>query len=416
VFDPDDLALTHRLADPDPAATADDRRLTALAVSPGGELVAGAADANDDRRVRVWETASGRLVGALTVGGTDPIRLAWGPGGRTLFATGIGHLVRAKVVAPAAQAGPILHPRPVLAAAWAADGAGLVTLRDLPSAGETNRYRLSTPGRADEIPVPAHDLRRGRAGLAVDPRTGRMAVTTGRPDVRLWDPAAGLWPKYVADAQPSDPRFGPDGAVWAILNGERVEEFVPPGLARRARWSNAGARLMTGQSGLTGLAVGPGWVVASGRDGTVHLLGPDGKRRAGFDRRDDPAEAVAVAPAGDLAAAGTQAGLIRLFRLAGDSAAEEAPLPAHPAAVTALAFRPDGSLLASGSRDRTVRLWRRTAAGLELVAAVGGLSAPIRDLRFDPAGTRLLVLVADELAVRVWDLGRVEAEWAGLGL
>jgi hypothetical protein len=50
------------------------------------------------------------------------------------------------------------------------------------------------------------------------------------------------------------------------------------------------------------------------------------------------------------------------------------------------------------------------------VFAVADLPAAVRALEFSPTGDRLLVLVADEHAARVWDLAALRTQLADLKL
>lgn len=65
----------------------------------------------------------------------------------------------------------------------------------------------------------------------------------------------------------------------------------------------------------------------------------------------------------------------------------------------------DGSCLATGGKDRAVRVWWPAADGTyELAFAVADLSARVRTLEFGRSDNRLLVVVQNEHAARVWDL------------
>jgi eukaryotic-like serine/threonine-protein kinase len=63
-----------------------------------------------------------------------------------------------------------------------------------------------------------------------------------------------------------------------------------------------------------------------------------------------------------------------------------------------------------------VKLWAVTGERVELLFAVAHLPAAVQELHFDPKADRLLVLLAHEHAVRVWDTGALRTELAARGL
>ena len=173
---------------------------------------------------------------------------------------------------------------------------------------------------------------------------------------------------------------------------------------------------MSGLSGLNALAVGRTAAVAGGRDGSIYLLdsGTCKPITLAFRNSGDPVLSTDFAPNDQFAVAGTQNGKLRVIRIA-----DKAELPmvqAHSAGVTAVAIRRDGTLLATGGRDRTVRLWKRTGDRFEPLLEVSDLPGPVAELQFNPAEGRLLVLLASEHAVRVWDIDRLNKQLAELKL
>jgi WD40 repeat protein len=97
---------------------------------------------------------------------------------------------------------------------------------------------------------------------------------------------------------------------------------------------------------------------------------------------DSPVLGGVFAPTGDVLAAGSTNGSIRLWSLRDG---KEKRLPGgHQDRVTALAFTPDGKTLASAGWDRTVRLWN-LRAGRE-VATLEGHRGRIHTVAFSPDG------------------------------
>jgi WD40 repeat protein len=133
-----------------------------------------------------------------------------------------------------------------------------------------------------------------------------------------------------------------------------------------------------------------------------------------FPASGDPVLSVALAPDEALVVAGTQNGKLRAIRPADKT--ELSAVTAHPGGVTAVAVSRDGRLLATGGRDRVVRLWKRTSDRFESLLAVSDLPDPVRELQFSPTDGRLLVLLAHEHAVRVWDVDRLNGQLGELKL
>ena len=78
----------------------------------------------------------------------------------------------------------------------------------------------------------------------------------------------------------------------------------------------------------------------------------------------------------------------------------------HEFTVWSLAITPDGQRIVSGGQDSTIRLWD-FATGRELHKFVGH-DGPVYRLVVMPDGKRLVSIADKDLAVKVWDLERLE--------
>ncbi|MBV7334797.1 protein kinase [Chloroflexi bacterium TSY] len=108
-------------------------------------------------------------------------------------------------------------------------------------------------------------------------------------------------------------------------------------------------------------------------------------------------EAVAFSPNGQLLAAGTEDGQIRVWQ-----ARDSQPLltfEGHTGIVWSIAFSPDGETLASGSWDQTVRLWA-VHSGQE-VKTLPGHTHAVSSVAFSPDGETLASGSWDQ-TVRLW--------------
>jgi WD40 repeat protein len=409
VLDPATLRETARLIDPDLGLAAHEEVTVALAVHPSGAFLASAPEGIEDRQVKVWELASGRLVGSATVPGTDPISLAWSADGRFLLATGAQlHTLRFALVAPPAARAALHFPYPIRAAAFAPDEQPIRALAEGPHDGPWSLLGGATP----VVPVAGGSLLGSQPGVAVAPDTGHVVIT--RPGAGVRVVRAGT----ITNLSPLSgrcPRYSPDGsALWAVVDGDSVVTWGTNDGQRRGSWSNAGAKVVSGLSSLDALAVGRSRAVVGGRDGAVHVLSDRAVWQAGFPRPGDPVLSIALSPDEELVAAGTRSGSVRLIQTA--DRVELPGLGPHPGGAAAVSFNRDGTLLASGGKDRAVRVWQRVGDGFELLFAVDDLPAPVVGLEFGPTGNTLLVLLTNERAVRVWDLDRLRTQLGELTL
>ncbi len=410
VYDRDALVPLDRFVDPGLRRSVHEEYVRTIAVNPGGAFVA-TASGDVDRTVKVWELASGRLVGTVAVGGTGPIAVAWSLDGKTLVATASGHLARWSFRAARAEQFACLDGHPAAAAAFGTEGrVAALTEPD----GAHRVLLVGAPGgtaAATRLPDSGGN---GRPGVASCPG-GTLAVSPAMHGLFAWKPDAVAPVAGFAKDITWCPRFDPEGkTLWAIVASSTVQAFDPGEKKLRATWSNSVEGATLGLASLDALAVGRNVVAVGGRSGSVHLLDANtGQYAAKFPASGDPVLSVALAPDESLTVAGTQNGRLRVIRTADR---EELPsVAAHPGGVTAVSVSLDGTLLATGGRDRVVRLWKRTGDRFEPLFAVSDLPGPVRELQFGE-NNRLLVLLARERAVRVWDVNALKAQLGEFGL
>ncbi len=107
---------------------------------------------------------------------------------------------------------------------------------------------------------------------------------------------------------------------------------------------------------------------------------------------------VAFSPHGDLLAAGTSTGEIRLWHAA--SGLPLQTVQGHTDRVLSVAFSPDGSTLASGSFDQTVRLWEVSSG--QCLKTLQGHDNRVESVAFSPDGSTLASGSFDQ-TVRLWE-------------
>ena len=321
-----------------------------IARSPDDRLL---ATGGRDHLVKLWETATGRLLRTLEDYQGIVHAVVFSHDGRWLAAAGRDDTVRV----------------------WAV-GSG------------NERWVLR--GHEDAI-----------RGLAFVPDDQTLISAGEDRTVRVWDLATGQersTRRITDDFKIEQLALSPDGELvatcgfsskvrrWRRASGERL-----PDLALHS------AHVVT-------LAFSPdGRLLASGGyDGSVQLWDVLNERGFGQLGRGAPIRGIAFAPGSDLIATATRDSEIHLWDLR--TRQEIGTLRGHRSEVSAVAFMRDGQSLASASDDRTAKLWRlhlRDDGGSRLVH--GGL---VNSLSFAHDGHLLATADSAQDTLRIWDTRR----------
>ncbi len=388
-----------------------------LAFSPDSSLLASACGGDDDRTLKIWEVASGRLLTSVNIGGVaNELRLAFHPDGRALYVT-------------ANQKVAVYEVHGLTAATYAAIQAD-------PIVG------MHLFDRSRQLAIMSH-----RHGVEVQDQYEFSRWKPDEPlplDVHTITPSTSTWPeKFAAASDASQIAFGcanelslsdaPDH--WRAISAPDVEHLAyhPQG---NSLWSAQNARSLVGtnasdfteffrwtlplgpegRSSLKSLVVGERRVAVGTREGECLLF--DQKNPVPvyeWSGMPGSVNALAIGAGETMVASGCTAGTIQI-RSSVDGTLIAQP-QGHTKGITSLAFDNGSSdpYLASASRDKTVRLWKVQDRECTHVLTLN-FNRPAIRVQFDKESPRLYVLCEGEHAVRVWDLGILRQKLADLSL
>jgi WD40 repeat protein len=415
-----------------------------VAASPGSALVA----AGSDRRVLVWQTKDGKLLGQAVAHTGAVTGLAFNPAGNQLVTAGKDGKVRLWTMPPVAPRSLAL-PDVVRAAVLSPDG------KSLAAAGADKVVRLYT---LDNLKMPQRQLSGHTApvnalALSAD---GKIASAGDGGVIRFWTQAKGEQTAAIgAHTGPvhSLALVGTTLVLSASADGS-VKLWQTPPPAGKATLSHAGpvtsavlspdgAKLLTGCDdkqvrlwNLTTAAVERTWtgptlavqavafspkgdrVAAGSADKAVHVWeAASNKEVKKFDNLPAAVQAVALSSDGKHAAAGLADGSVRVFDLA--MGKEVNAITGHKGAVEAVLFTAKGDQVVYGGAEGVVHVQPLTAkapaATWKVGAAVRALAASRDGLRVAVGGTgkdvKVFTLATGKLEATV----TTPAEVRGLG-
>ena len=413
-------------------ATGHQGDVNSVAFSPDGRWL---ATSGDDRAVKLWDTATGRLVRIFAQHSKEVGAVVFSPDGRYLASSdgqqvvhlwdpGSGRLIRSFKETEDRSRFYVARQ----AIAFSPDGVLLAqgyALWDVASGARIrDAYRLDerTPPPTDEV-SPA---------LAFSPDGGRIAIAGARWPTGLWDTASGrLIHAFAQEAtEIVSVAYSPDRAIiatgstdgwtrlWSTETGQLLRTldrrratvasvaFSPDGkwiaaadhdrkIVIHSVEDGARVRMLEGHaSAVLSIVFSPDgqWLASGSADQTFLVWDlKTGQPLSRFQKDVDSSSPVVFSPDGRLLASAGTNGMLRLWDR--ETAQMRQALPGHSTIIQALAFSRDGRRLVSGDLNGELRLWEDDQAGFWHPAASGGViagSGTVTALAFLPEDGRVV--------------------------
>jgi serine/threonine protein kinase/WD40 repeat protein len=393
-----------------------------ITFSDDGTLLIAAASA--DRKTRLWYADNGRLAASIAHPGQGHNRFCVSPDGRRLaIANDLGAAIY--TLAPSEVQSFVARSTYPIERLAASDDLSRIAYHarsrrasvwDRRDGRFVDRGEVKVVGRSvDELAISADGNR--LAALFGDQTLASGIISSDRSS-DLTD--------LTSDAQPqvSHLALAPDGSViWGatavaedrLLEGEAVQAFDFVDRKPTSQPCVVTRDLLSGLGNVQCLAAGATWVLAGCRDGAVALVhAPDAQMKARwFVGKSHELTAVALSGDESLAVAGTEEGRVSISAIPDGKVLADAP--GHADSVSSIAVSRTGDLIATASPDRTIRLWKPGLDGLQELLALQ-FHAPVVSVHLSADGSTLAALVAQESAVRLWDLKKLRSRLADLSL
>jgi WD40 repeat protein len=362
--------------------------VSSVAWSPDGKIL---ASGSYDQTVKLWEAATGKLLSTLQGHTGQVCSVAWSPDGKTLASGSSDQTVKLWEAATGKLLSTLQgHSDPVWSVAWSPDGKTLAS----GSSDQTVKLWEAATGKVLTT-LQGHTGEVGSVAWSPDGKT--LASGSYDQTVKLWEAATDklLSTLQGHTGQVRSVAWSPDGKTLASGSFDHTVKL----------WDAATGKPLATLQGHTDAVTSVGWspdgkTLASGSgDQTVKLWeAATGKLLTSLQGHTDWVYSVAWSPDGKTLASGSSDHTVRLWEAATGKLLST--LQGHTDLVLSIAWSPDGKTLASGARDQTVKLWE--AATGKLLATLQGHTDLVYSVGWSPDGKTLASGSYDK-TVKLWE-------------
>lgn len=358
------------------------------AFSPDGTTIAAGSR---DRRIVLWDVATGAQKRVLLHQSDDIFGVAWSPDGRFLAAASSDKTVAVYDTSRPEQPPRLFHghTQGVRGIAFSPDG------HTLASCSYDQSVRLWDLKTGATKVLERHASVVWSVAFAPDGRS--LVSTSADHQVILWDTQTGR-PLRTLQGHKADvwtAAFSPDGTmlatgsadhrviVWDTETGRQIYEFQDHTASSLSVSFSPDGRLLASGSYDQTVAV---WRLS------------DGELLYKLCDHNDGVWSINFSPHGQRLATASYDGTVKLWSIETPDRAEN--IPAHAAAALGVAFAPDGQTLASASMDQTVKLWDYPDGKPRQTLMAH--SASVWAIAFSP-NSRFIASASYDQTVSVWD-------------
>src|SRR5947208_1561428 len=356
--------------------------------SPDGQRI---VTASWDKTARLWDAASGKLIGEPMNHERMVYSAQFSPDGQRVVTASADKTARLWDAGSGKPVGkPMKHQNEVYSARFSPDGQRAVTA----SADKTARLWDAASGKPLGEPM-KHENEVYSAQFSLDGQ--RIVTASADKTARLWDAASG---KPVSEPRKDEDevnsaQFSPDGQrivtasedktarLWDAASAKSVgEPMKHEDVVTSAQFSPDGQRVLTASEDKTARL----WDAASGKSIEEPM------------KHEDMVTSAQFSPDGQRIATASADKTARLWDAASAKAVGE-PMK-HEDVVTSAQFSPNGQRVVTASRDKTARLWD-AASGKPLGEPMKHEDV-VNSAQFSPDGKRIVTASGDKTA-RLWD-------------
>ncbi|MGI2906587.1 AAA-like domain-containing protein [Tolypothrix sp. VBCCA 56010] len=363
--------------------------VTSVAFSPDGKIL---ASGSSDKTIKLWDTATGKVIRTLT-GHTDSVRsVAFSPDGKILASGSSDKTIKLWNINTGKEIRTLTgHSELVSSVAFSPDGKILAS----GSYDKTIKLWNINTGKLIRTLTGHFEL---VSSVAFSPDGKTLASGSSDKTIKLWNTTTGkqIRTLTVSSFRVRSVAFSPDGKTLASGSSDGDIKLWDTSTGKVIRTIKANS------SFVLSVAFSPeGKILASrSNDKTIKLWDINtGKLIRTLAGHSELVSSVAFSPDGKTLASASGDSTIKLWDTT--TTGKVRTLKGHSSTVNGVAFTPDGKTLASASDDTNIKLWDATTN--KLIRTFNRNTFSVNSIAFSPDGKTLAFTSYDE-TIKLWDI------------